>query len=86
MFDNVDIALSEYIVKLKGTGVGFSRRALLDLRKSLKINGINGKSENILIILVIAPKITGEIFFLTSITCEIMFRSDLLKNNRSYRT
>ena len=61
---NVEIALSESVIKIGGTSVGFSMRALLNLRKNkLKINGINGKSENIPIILVMAPKITGKFFF-----------------------
>ena len=60
---------SESVIKIRRTGVGFSRTVLLNFRKKMKINGINDKSENILIILVIAPKITGE-FSKTNITCE----------------
>ena len=56
---NVEIALPKPVMKIRGTGVEFSRRALLNLRKMLKIYGINGRSENIPIILVITPKLTG---------------------------
>ena len=51
----------------------------MKINKYMKINGVNGKSENIAIIMVIAPKITGEFFSKTNITCEILLRSDPLK-------
>ena len=62
---------------MRGTGVEFSRKALLNLRKNMKINEMNGKSENILIILVKAPK--------KKLTYKTLFRSDSLKK-RGYRT
>ena len=83
---NVDIALPESVIKIRGTGVGFSGRALLNSWKKLKINGNNGKNENIPIILVISSKFTGEFFSKTNITCEILFRSDSLKKKWGYRT
>ena len=30
---NIEITLSESVIKIRGTGVGFSRRALLNLRE-----------------------------------------------------
>ena len=48
----------------------------------MKINEINGKKENILIILVIAPKLTGKCFSKTDLTCKTLFRSDVLKKKR----
>ena len=74
--------ITESVIRIMGKGLEFSRRALLNLWIFLKINGINGKSENIPIILFKTPKITGEIFAKNNVTCEILFRSDSLANKR----
>ena len=60
---NVEIALLESIIKIRGTEIGFSKMALLNLRKKIKINVINGKYKNIPIIMVIAPKFMDEFCF-----------------------
>ena len=48
----MEIALPESALKIKGTGVEFSRRAHPNLQNFLKTNGIDGRSDNIPIILV----------------------------------
>ena len=60
---NVEIALKESIIKMKGTVVGLSGRLLKINQNFFLNNEINGKSENIPIILVIAPKFMGKFLF-----------------------
>ena len=50
MLCNVDIALPKYVIKLWGVRDRFSYRVVLNLRKNLKINGIQDKDKKFLII------------------------------------